>query len=103
MTASVGDRIARYTGTLSRRASLLAIGALAMTGASSDLASGAAKAKNARRRRCKRQVAPCRASVSARCAGAANPQQCETQYLGCCDFLANCRGDEAAECFVQLC
>ena len=103
MVTSDGDRLGRHAGSLSRRASLLSIMALAVTAAGRESASAAEKAKNARRKRCKRQVAPCRLGVSAQCASAADPQACEAYYLTCCDFLARCRGYEAAQCFVQLC
>jgi hypothetical protein len=102
MTTTI-DRIARDASTLTRRSSLLALSAAALTAVESrPNGASAVKRKKKALARCKKQVDPCRQGVVERCAAAAFPQQCNALLLPCCDFLGTCQGREAALCFVVL-
>lgn len=74
---------------LSRRASLLSLG-LAGVAALTPRPLAAKKKANFR---CKKQVGPCRSSITAVCEGPNCPVA-----IGCCDSLANCNFTAFAAC-----
>jgi hypothetical protein len=52
------------------------------------------------RRRCKAQVAPCRAVIAEACAGPGSDPECAERLLPCCDPLATCDAGAAFQCIA---
>ena len=76
---------------VSRRTSMLALGALGI----SMLAPRSAVAKKKANSRCKKQVGQCRTSITAVCSGT----NCATA-IACCDSLASCNFSDFATCAI---
>ena len=91
------DVITRHAAdAVSRRGSLLALGgALA---AVAEPASAKQKAKKQVRKKCRRQVAPCRSFFAGVCFG---DPDCEAALFPCCDFLAQCDSGAMFECIFS--
>jgi hypothetical protein len=99
----------RAAGAVSRRASFLALGgmALAAVTAAPSAAKGGKRGKKGKKRkgiagnagqllsqaRCASQVDPCRTAVSGFCDSEDCPQQ-----LSCCDLFATCNAAGALDC-----
>lgn len=78
---------------LSRRASLLSLGAVGVA----SLTPHPLAARKSPNFRCKKQVVPCRASLNAICEGAICPVA-----LTCCDDLATCNFTGFATCLHDV-
>jgi hypothetical protein len=99
MTQQTLDALARRAGAMrSRRMSFqaLAAGALLGTGVAPFAAQAKGNAGKKARKRCKKQVAPCRAALEPAC----NPANvdCPGDVARCCQFLASCNAGEAMHC-----
>ena len=54
------------------------------------------------RRRCKAQVAPCRAVIEEVCAGNGSDPDCAERLLPCCEPLATCDAGAAFQCIADI-
>lgn len=84
---------------MSRRTSLRWMSGASLTGLlAAPVAVRAGKAKNAAKRRCKREAAQCRTGVERSCLGGA---ACLEAHLPCCEHLAQCRADLGVVCLSK--
>jgi hypothetical protein len=90
----------------SRRRSLLTLaGAAAATAiaGTSPIHAGkdARKAKKRSRKKCKRQVDPCRASITNLCAAGDCDDETLAGFLSCCQSLSDCKARASLDCFFS--
>ena len=86
---------------LTRRASLVSLGAAGITAAIPPLASQAGKKKGDANKRCKKQVAPCKSFFTLQCGDAANSPECAA-VLACCESLKTCNFAGFVTCLSPL-
>jgi hypothetical protein len=100
----------RQTGSpLNRRFTLhgIGVGAFAVIAAAVARASpvhagkDARKARKRSRKKCKRQIDPCRASVTRLCADAGCDEESLAGFLSCCQHLSDCRANASLDCFFS--
>jgi hypothetical protein len=99
MTQQTLDSLARHASApQDRRTSLKALAAAALLGASTAPLAAQAKSNAGKkaRKRCKKQVAPCRAALEPAC-DPGNPD-CPGKVAECCQFLAQCNAGAAMQC-----
>ncbi len=99
MTQQTLDTLARRAGALqvqNRRTSLQALAAAALLGAAPLAAQAKGNASKKSKKRCKKQVAPCRAALEPSC-NPGNPD-CPGKVAECCQFLAQCNAGAAMQC-----
>ena len=95
-------RSSRTTLTrLTRRASLVSLGAVGMSAAIPPLESRAGKKKGDANKRCKKQVAPCKSFFTLQCGGDANSPECALA-LACCESLKTCNFTGFVTCLAPL-
>lgn len=88
---------------LTRRASVLSLGVAGLGAAIPSLTAGAKdrkKKKGDANKRCKTQVASCKAFFTGQCGSQVNSPQCAV-VLGCCDALGTCNFSGLATCLAQ--
>jgi hypothetical protein len=90
------DVLARQAA--SRRSSLLALGGAALAAAVSEPTRAKQKTKKQVRKKCRRQVAPCRSFFAGVCFG---DPDCEAALFPCCDYLAQCDSGSMFECIFS--
>jgi hypothetical protein len=105
MNATRFDAFARRAvSTVSRRASLFALGAAALGAvASPDRAEAGCACHKKCDKRCAAQVDNCSAAVASFCDLSSNPALCNTNCSPCCDDLRNCERNEvydSAQCLL---
>lgn len=100
MSARAFDALTRHAAdAVSRRGSLLALGGAALAAAAVEKPARARqKAKKQVKKKCKRQVAPCRSFFAGVCFG---DPECEAALFPCCDFLAKCDSGAMFECLFS--
>jgi hypothetical protein len=100
MTQQTLDALARRASALpNRRTSLKALAAAALLGAAPLAAQAKGNASKKAKKRCKKQVAPCRAVLEPACAPG-NPD-CPGDVARCCQFLAQCNAGAAMQCVTS--
>jgi hypothetical protein len=93
----------RAVATVSRRASLSALGAAALGAiASSDRVEAGSNCGKKCNKRCQAQSPDCAAAASNRCFSSSNPDLCMTRCIGCCFDLRNCEQSEVSAAVVCL-
>ena len=94
MTDHAFDRFTRHAAAaMSRRTSLTGMGAAVAAAMSQPLAFTAKPRKTARKivkQKCGKGVQPCRENFIGQCADNPDPEECKSQILPCCEFLASC-------------
>lgn len=99
MSERAFDALTRHAAdTVSRRGSLLALSGVALVAAVAEPVGAKRKAKKQVKKKCKRQVAPCRSFFAGVCFGDA---ECEAALFPCCDFLAQCDSGAMFECIFS--
>jgi len=94
MNGTSFDAFARRTvATVSRRASLSALGAAAL-GAIAAPHRVEAGCRSRCNKRCSAQTPDCAAAVSSFCDTTSNPSGCLASCIGCCEGLRNCERSE---------
>lgn len=89
----------RAADAVSRRNSILALGGAALAAAvMTEPTSSRRKAKKQVKKKCKRQVAPCRAFFAGLCLG---DLDCQDALFPCCDHLAQCDSGAMFECMFS--
>lgn len=86
----------RTADSLSRRASLVALGGAAVTAVLRPSAASAGKVAKKVKRTCKRQIGQCQSSVASFCAGA--PAGCEEAMAPCCASFKGCKAGAVYAC-----
>jgi hypothetical protein len=66
---------------------------------SADAGKDAKKAKKRSRKKCKRQVDPCRASITSLCAAGDCDDEALAGFLACCQSLSGCKAGASLDCF----
>jgi hypothetical protein len=90
------DLVARAAATgVSRRASLLTLGAAGLTALAVPSLAGAKKnkkntTKKKAKQKCQKQEGQCVVSVLTLCEGNPDPDACAAQVEACCQFTASC-------------
>jgi hypothetical protein len=95
--------IRRTTDAMSRRASLLALSGVALSGLAATPARAARKGKTCKRkidRTCKKQKSVCEASMEAFCEGHLEPADCQQACRPCCEPLAKCDAAASTDCLL---
>jgi hypothetical protein len=89
----------RAADAVSRRNSILALGGAALAAAAmTEPATAKQKAKKQVKKKCRRQVAPCRAFFAGLCGG---DPECLEALSPCCDHLAQCDSGAMFECMFS--
>ena len=88
----------RVPDAVSRRNSLLALGGAALAASGVKPVSAKQKAKKQVRKKCRRQVTPCRSFFAGVCFG---DPDCEAALFPCCDYLAQCDSGSMFECLFS--
>jgi hypothetical protein len=89
-------QIAGSAGSVSRRGSLATFGGAALaTALGGSQAVTARKRKNDAKKKCRKQVAPCRELLALHCESDRAP--C-AQLFACCESLADCKAKRAMDC-----
>ncbi len=91
--------VTRHTVAVSRRSSLVALG-LASVGATPLLAGAKGKAGKKARKKCRKQVEPCKAAFDPVCEGTMGEEECRQFASECCESLKTCNADAAMTCVV---
>jgi hypothetical protein len=84
--------------TLTRRASMLTLGAGLAALAGPLAASAKNKSGKKARKKCKKQVGQCRDAITEQCSG--NPD-CADPQLPCCDSLGSCNFQGFVDCLAD--
>jgi hypothetical protein len=93
----------RAVATVSRRASLSALGAAALgVIASSDRVEAGSNCGKKCNKRCQAQSPTCAAAASNRCFSSSNPDLCTTRCIACCFDLRNCEQAEVGQAVACL-
>jgi hypothetical protein len=50
---------------------------------------------------CTAQTGQCLTVITEKCAGQPDPEQCEAEFLPCCEFFATCNTSAALECILK--
>jgi hypothetical protein len=102
MNGSTNDGFARRTAAgFSRRAAGRSLVAVLI--AAGSLAAPTARARNTAKKKCKKQVAACEASVATFCARTeqSESEPCEAALLPCCVSLKACKAGEFYDCLID--
>jgi hypothetical protein len=98
------DSVTRHAAAgITRRASLLTLGGVAVAAAPTSSATAASKKRKKNKALCKRLGAQCRRAIDDVCAGAAFPETCRAEFLPGCEPLARCTAEEAFRQTFVLC
>lgn len=101
MNDTAFDTLTRRASAIgNRRSSLKAIGAAGVL-AAFPLATDAGKAGKKARKKCKRQVGPCRKAFDAFCEGQMGAEECFDAAAECCGFLKKCKSGQATQCIID--
>jgi hypothetical protein len=107
MREPIFDALAVQTDqSLSRRASLLGLGAAALAAAlARPIPARAGKASKKAKKACKRQVGACEDSIRAVCGQFPDPGQqgeCIAAFVPCCQPFGSCQSRDALQCIFTL-
>jgi hypothetical protein len=95
--------IRRTTNAMSRRASVFALGSVALSGLTGTSVRAGKKGKKCNKKidkTCKKQKGVCEASMEAFCEGQVEPAECQQACRPCCATLATCNAGASTECLL---